>query len=432
MKQPKVSIIVPVYNVEKYLDRCMQSLLGQTLKELEIILVDDGSPDNSPALCDNYESASDNLHWPIIKVIHKINEGLGFARNSGLEIATGEYIAFLDSDDFVDVNMYEQLYLKAKAKDIDVVYCNCNIYKDKKHIYPRKDVEEEVIFRGREAVDDFLLDMIAPLPEYHHDVRYMMSVGHAIYRHSIFMEHRVQFVSEREFVSEDIIFDIDFLSHVRSVCYLPDCLHYYVVNPYSLSHTYDDAKYHKMVNLSRIIKERLAKIYSEEKYYLHYLRSVFFLLRNTVMRMVLAGETDQKMKDCNCIFCKIANGEIPSSTVYEDEDFRVILDLGPAAKGHALILPKEHFKDVTELDPKIAAKVLPLGAKLGTAMKKSLGCAGFNLVQNNGEAAGQTVFHFHVHVIPRYEGGPVIAGWEPGKEDPEVLAETAEKIKDAL
>lgn len=196
MKQPKVSIIVPVYNVEKYLDRCMQSLLGQTLKELEIILVDDGSPDNSPALCDNYESASDNLHWPIIKVIHKINEGLGFARNSGLEIATGEYIAFLDSDDFVDVNMYEQLYLKAKAKDIDVVYCNCNIYKDKKHIYPRKDVEEEVIFRGREAVDDFLLDMIAPLPEYHHDVRYMMSVGHAIYRHSIFMEHRVQFKIE--------------------------------------------------------------------------------------------------------------------------------------------------------------------------------------------------------------------------------------------
>ena len=127
------------------------------------------------------------------------------------------------------------------------------------------------------------------------------------------------------------------------------------------------------------------------------------------------------MKDCNCIFCKIANGEIPSSTVYEDEDFRVILDLGPATRGHALILPKEHY-----------AKVLPLGAKLGTAMKKSLGCAGFNLVQNNGEAAGQTVFHFHVHVIPRYEGGPVIAGWTPGEEKPEVLAETAEKIKGAM
>lgn len=138
------------------------------------------------------------------------------------------------------------------------------------------------------------------------------------------------------------------------------------------------------------------------------------------------------MKDKDCIFCKIANGEIPSSTIYEDGEFRVILDLGPAAKGHALILPKEHFKDVCELDEKVAAKILPLGARLGTAMKKSLGCAGFNLVQNNGEAAGQTVFHFHVHVIPRYEGGPSIASWTPGKEAPEALAETAAKIKEAL
>lgn len=138
------------------------------------------------------------------------------------------------------------------------------------------------------------------------------------------------------------------------------------------------------------------------------------------------------MKDDGCIFCKIANGEIPSSTVYQDENFRVILDLGPASKGHALILPKEHFKDVCELDEKVAAKVFPLAAKIGTAMKKSLGCAGFNLVQNNGEVAGQTVLHFHVHVIPRYDGGPKIVSWTPGEEAPEVLEETAEKIKAAL
>ena len=134
------------------------------------------------------------------------------------------------------------------------------------------------------------------------------------------------------------------------------------------------------------------------------------------------------MKDCNCIFCKIANGEIPSSTVYEDEDFRVILDLGPASKGHALILPKEHFKDVTELDPKIAAKVLPLGAKLGTAMKKSLGCAGFNLVQNNGECAGQTVNHFHLHLIPRYEDDNQNINWVPGKPEQEELEEIRKLI----
>ena len=136
------------------------------------------------------------------------------------------------------------------------------------------------------------------------------------------------------------------------------------------------------------------------------------------------------MKDSNCIFCKISNGEIPSSTIYEDEDFRVILDLGPAAKGHALILPKEHFKDVCELDAAIAAKVLPLGAKIGAAMMKGLGCAGFNLVQNNGTAAGQTVFHFHMHVIPRYEGGPEMVTWTPGKD--EEMAATAETIKGAL
>ena len=134
----------------------------------------------------------------------------------------------------------------------------------------------------------------------------------------------------------------------------------------------------------------------------------------------------------DCIFCKLANGEIPTATLYEDDEIRVILDQGPATKGHALILPKQHFANIYEIPDETVAKAMILGKKMATAMTKALHSDGFNLVQNNGEAAGQTVFHFHVHVIPRYEGGPVIAGWEPGKEDPEVLAETAEKIKDAL
>ena len=138
------------------------------------------------------------------------------------------------------------------------------------------------------------------------------------------------------------------------------------------------------------------------------------------------------MKDSSCIFCKIANGEIPSSTLYEDEDFRVILDLGPASRGHALILPKEHLADVCALPEEGAAKVLPLGARIGAAMKKALGCTGFNLVQNNGEDAGQTVFHFHMHVIPRYAGGPSMVAWTPGESTPEELAQTAEAIRKAL
>ena len=135
------------------------------------------------------------------------------------------------------------------------------------------------------------------------------------------------------------------------------------------------------------------------------------------------------MRDENCIFCKIAAGEIPSSTLYEDDMFRVILDLGPANAGHALILPKEHFKDVTELDEAYAAKILPLAAKIGTAQRKALGADGFNVVQNNGTAAGQTVFHFHAHVIPRYDTDAPMIALEPGKYADGEMEQTAEKIR---
>ena len=129
------------------------------------------------------------------------------------------------------------------------------------------------------------------------------------------------------------------------------------------------------------------------------------------------------MKDCNCIFCKIANGEIPSTTLYEDEDFRVILDLGPATRGHALLLPKNHFANLFELDDETARKAILVAKKMAGKMKDALGADGFNLVQNNGEAAGQTVFHFHMHMIPRYENDNAGILWEPGETTPEDMAE---------
>ena len=121
------------------------------------------------------------------------------------------------------------------------------------------------------------------------------------------------------------------------------------------------------------------------------------------------------MRDSSCIFCKIAGGEIPSATIYEDEKFRVILDLGPASKGHALILPKEHFANIYELDEETAAAAFVLAKKMAGKMTEALGCDGFNIVQNNGTIAGQTVFHFHIHLIPRYEGDGVALGWKPGE-----------------
>ena len=131
----------------------------------------------------------------------------------------------------------------------------------------------------------------------------------------------------------------------------------------------------------------------------------------------------------NCIFCKIANGEIPSATLYEDEDFRVILDLGPASKGHALILPKTHAANIYEISDEMAAKAMVLAKKMASKLTEVLNCDGFNIVQNNGEAAGQTVFHFHMHLIPRYKNDGVGIQWKPGTLTDEVKAEILEKVK---
>lgn len=134
----------------------------------------------------------------------------------------------------------------------------------------------------------------------------------------------------------------------------------------------------------------------------------------------------------DCIFCKIANGEIPSATVYEDEDFRVILDIAPAAKGHALILPKNHYSDLWELGEAEAQKVLLLAAKISAAQKKALNCDGINVLQNNGTAAGQSVFHFHIHLIPRYDEDQMDIPWKTLSYEEGEAAEMCTRIQEAL
>ena len=127
------------------------------------------------------------------------------------------------------------------------------------------------------------------------------------------------------------------------------------------------------------------------------------------------------MKDNDCIFCKLANGDIPSKTIYEDDKFRVILDLGPATNGHALILPKQHFKNIFELPDELAADALILAKKMAIKMTNALHADGFNIVQNNNEVAGQTVFHFHIHLIPRYQDDNQKIGWVPEEKSQEEL-----------
>ena len=135
------------------------------------------------------------------------------------------------------------------------------------------------------------------------------------------------------------------------------------------------------------------------------------------------------MKKDDCIFCKLANGDIPTNVVYEDDTFTVIMDASPATKGHSLILPKNHFANLYELDEETTSKTLVLAKKMATHMTEKLGCDGFNIVQNNGETAGQTVFHFHMHLIPRYKDDAQKIGWNPTSPSAEAQSEILNIIK---
>lgn len=135
------------------------------------------------------------------------------------------------------------------------------------------------------------------------------------------------------------------------------------------------------------------------------------------------------MNKDDCIFCKIANGEIPSATVYEDSICRVILDVNPANKGHALIIPKEHFDIIYSMDAETAAKIFTIATEVAKAQKAELNPDGLNILQNNGEAAGQTVFHFHMHLVPRYIKDNVTMTWIPGKADTEELSALSKALR---
>jgi histidine triad (HIT) family protein len=134
----------------------------------------------------------------------------------------------------------------------------------------------------------------------------------------------------------------------------------------------------------------------------------------------------------DCIFCKLANGVIPTNSLYEDDVVRVIFDASPASKGHVLIIPKQHFDNVYSLDEDTAAHIFKVAVKVAGALKDVLNLEGLNIVQNNGEIAGQTVFHFHMHIIPRYKGDTVNVGWKPGELDEATVKQIQEDFYDKV
>lgn len=241
---PKVSIIVPVYNVEQYLDRCVQSLLNQTLKDIEIILVDDGSPDNCPAMCDEYARMYDN-----IKVVHKENAGLGMACNTGIEVTTGDYIAFIDSDDWVDVEMYEEMYHEAISKKADMVFTGIRkVSREGVSVDLSLNSGGLEIFVDKE-IEQFGLNMIANKPMIAAERDVLMSAKVVLYKRSLVIHNNIRFESERKYMSEDLLFNLDCLSHANRIVYLKKIFYNYFHNGSSLSNTVRVDRYAKSVSL---------------------------------------------------------------------------------------------------------------------------------------------------------------------------------------
>lgn len=300
MKYPKVSIILPIYNVEKYLDRCMESLLNQTLEDIEIIMVDDGSPDNCPQMCDEY-AKKDNR----VKVVHKKNAGLGFARNSGLDVAKGEYIAFVDSDDYVGLNMYKTLYDRAEADKCDAVFCGFRTeVKQNKWVYS-DEVDADKLWRGKD-VQLFMLDMIASGAGVKAERLYQMSVWHSIYKRSIIEDYHLRFVSEREVASEDIPFQVDYLSKANIVAYIKETFYSYCLNGTSLTATLKPEKYarYKQLRACLLTKSSDAEYVSRvNRLFIGYTRSHLYDIINSAwnnkVAMMKDIQTDKVWKEIN-------------------------------------------------------------------------------------------------------------------------------------
>lgn len=241
--KPKVSVVLPIYKVEKYLDRCMQSLLNQTLKDIEIIMVDDGSPDNCPAMCDQY--AKEDCR---VKVIHKQNAGLGFARNSGLEIATGDYIAFVDSDDFVSVTAYETLFKVALEENADFVMCGHKRIRNDVCISKRKDVDRKIVISAPDCYN-VLGGMVGIDPDSKYLYSHNYSACFGIYKTSLFTEERVRFCSERDLISEDFVFHLSLIPLCERIVIIPDLLYHYCMNDNSLTTSYRKDRFEDVLKL---------------------------------------------------------------------------------------------------------------------------------------------------------------------------------------
>ena len=307
---PKVSIVIPVYNVEKYLDRCVNSVLNQTLKEIEIILVDDGSPDRCPEMCDRYSEQDSR-----IKVIHKINGGLGMARNSGMQIANGEFVAFVDSDDFVQKDMYEKFYESAKGNNLDV--CVGGFYRVSRDgginsCYPAL---KNQLFIGKEIYTNVFLNLLGSRVDYYDDIFLNASSCFCIYSVKMLKKNNISFYSEREYISEDLIFNLEAFKYAGKVYFLNECFYTYCENLQSLTQKYRQDRYSKF----KILDEKLKSLVPYDDSYNEAIRRIQRSFLGRARQCIYAEVQHFPFKKACENIKKICNQEYLIETLHEFE-----------------------------------------------------------------------------------------------------------------
>lgn len=237
-----VTVVVPIYNVEKYLERCILHIIHQTYRNLEIILVDDGSPDNCPQICDEYAARD-----PRIKVIHKQNAGLGMARNTGIEQATGEYICFFDSDDYIAPETIETCVAAAKEHRADlVVFGKEDVTPEGEKLGECIPCPPKQIFSEGEIVTTLLPMSLCPNQRTGEDWNIVHSAWNKLYSMSVIKRSGWRFVSEREIISEDYYSLTELYGHLKCVCVLDRVFYHYTVNNASLSRSYKPDRFERI------------------------------------------------------------------------------------------------------------------------------------------------------------------------------------------
>lgn len=244
-----ISVIVPIYNVEKYLRQCLDSLLAQTYRNIEVIMVDDGSPDNCGAICNEYAEKYNNFI-----AVHKKNAGLGMARNTGLENAHGQYVIFIDSDDYISDSLIEDLYNELKLYQVDVCISGfkCTVEGQRNVQY------ESEYYPGEKARTELLPRMIGSLPDKKDSIE--MSVCGVLYNMDPVRKYNVHFPSERELISEDLIFNIDYMQHANGAYLSSTAGYYYNINLSSITRSYRKNFYNLVKHFYLEIERRLSEL----------------------------------------------------------------------------------------------------------------------------------------------------------------------------